>query len=90
MFGLAMDLVSKGVSLEVIGSDSLNSPELHGNPELNFLNLQGSQRDDVSLIRKGLRLLIYYAKLIRYAARAKPRIFHILWNNKFQFFDRTL
>ena len=33
---------------------------------------------------------MYYAKLIRYAATAKPRIFHILWNNKFEFFDRTL
>ena len=33
---------------------------------------------------------MYYARLIRYAATAKPRIFHILWNNKFEFFDRTL
>ena len=33
---------------------------------------------------------MYYAKLIRYAATAKPRIFHILWNNKFESFDRTL
>ncbi len=33
---------------------------------------------------------MYYAKLIRYAATAKPRIFHILWNNKFELFDRTL
>lgn len=36
------------------------------------------------------RLALYYAKLIRYAATAKPRIFHILWNNKFEWFDRTL
>ena len=33
---------------------------------------------------------MYYAKLIRYAATAKPKIFHILWNNKFESFDRTL
>jgi len=33
---------------------------------------------------------MYYAKLIRYAATAKPKIFHILWNNKFELFDRTL
>ena len=33
---------------------------------------------------------MYYARLIRYAATAKPRIFHILWNNKFESFDRTL
>jgi len=35
-------------------------------------------------------VLVYYARLIRYAAIAKPKIFHILWNNKFEFFDRTL
>src|SRR5579863_10304618 len=90
VFGLAMELVSKGATLDVIGSDSLDFPEFHGKPGMNFLNLQGSQRADVSSIRKLLRLLRYYGKLIRYAATAKPRIFHILWNNKFELFDRTL
>jgi D-inositol-3-phosphate glycosyltransferase len=33
---------------------------------------------------------LYYARLICYAAIAKPTIFHILWNNRFQSFDRTL
>ena len=37
-----------------------------------------------------MRVLTYYARLIRYAAMARPKIFHILWNNRFQFFDRTL
>src|ERR1700746_3800939 len=90
VFGLARELVSKGAVLEVIGSDGLRFPEFNGMPGLNFLNLQGSQRPDVSLIRKVFRLSIYYAKLIRYAATAKPRIFHILWNNKFELFDRTV
>jgi D-inositol-3-phosphate glycosyltransferase len=90
VFGLAMELISKGVALDVIGSDSLDFPEFHSEPGLNFLNLQGSQRPDVSLLRKVSRLLMYYAKLIRYATTAKPRIFHILWNNKFELFDRTV
>ena len=51
-FGLAMELIAKGVALDVIGSDSLDFPEFHGMPGMNFLNLQGSQRADVSLIRK--------------------------------------
>src|SRR5712692_8494500 len=89
-FGLAMELISKGAALDVIGSDSLDFPEFHGKPGMNFLNLQGSQRADVSLVRKVIRLSTYYAKLIRYAATAKPRIFHILWNNKLEAFDRTL
>jgi glycosyltransferase involved in cell wall biosynthesis len=84
-----MELIGKGASLDVIGSDSVDFPEFHSTPRMKFLNLQGSRRPDVSLIRKVFRLLIYYAKLIRYAATAKPRIFHILWNNKFELFDRT-
>ena len=88
-YGLTMELIAKGVTVEVIGSDSLEFPEFHTTPGLTFRNLQGSQRADVSLLRKMSRLLGYYAKLIRYAATAKPRIFHILWNGKFELFDRT-
>ena len=89
-FGLATSLLSKGAGLDVIGSDDLDCPEFHGMPGVNFLNLRGSQRSDASFVRKVLRVSTYYAKLIRYALTAKPRVFHILWNNKFEFFDRTL
>jgi glycosyltransferase involved in cell wall biosynthesis len=57
---------------------------------LNFLNLRGDQREDASTKAKVLRVLKYYARLIGYAAKAKPKLFHILWNNKFQLFDCTL
>jgi len=88
--GLAMELASKGVCVDFIGSDQLDSPVLRMSPRLNFLNLRGSQREDVSFPRKVWRVLIFYARLIRYAATASPRIFHILWNNKFELFDRTV
>lgn len=90
VFGLAMALASKGVCLDVIGGDEVDRPELHSPPKLNFLNLRGNQRPQVSLWKKVARVLIYYVRLIRYTSIAKPKIFHILWNNKFQFFDRTL
>ena len=89
-FGLVMELIAKGVVLDVIGSDGVDFPEFHGNRRLNFLNLQGSQNPDVSFVSKVFRLLMYYARLIRYATTAKPKIFHILWNNKFELLDRTL
>jgi D-inositol-3-phosphate glycosyltransferase len=89
-FGLAMALVSKGVGLDLIGSDEVDYPELHSTPGLNFFNLRRNQRSRISLTEKIARVLVYYIRLIWYAARAKPRIFHILWNNKFEFFDRTL
>src|SRR5437870_7076653 len=90
VFGLTNCLMSAGAALDLIGSDELDGPEFHSRPGLNFLNLRGDQRPDTSFVRKVFRVSMYYAKLIRYAATAKPRIFHILWNNKFEFFDRTL
>ena len=88
-YGLTMELIAKGATVEVIGSDSLDFPEFHTTARLKFRNLQGSQRADVSTLRKVSRLLGYYARLIRYSLTAKPRIFHILWNGKFELFDRT-
>ncbi len=90
VLGLTTALVSQDIGLEVIGSDDLDSVEMHLTPKLHLLNLQGSQSQNVGFAHKLWRLLIYYARLIRYAASARPRIFHILWNNKFEYFDRTL
>ena len=44
----------------------------------------------MSRVKKVLRVLNYYFRLICYTAKAKPAIFHILWNNKIEIFDRTL
>jgi D-inositol-3-phosphate glycosyltransferase len=89
-FGLAKELISKGAVLDVIGSNDLDCPEFHGKLGVNFLNLRGDQRPDASFLSKVSRVSRYYAKLFYYAATAKPRIFHILWNNKLEAFDRTL
>jgi D-inositol-3-phosphate glycosyltransferase len=90
VFGITTELLSKGAVLDVIGSDELDGPEFHGKPGLNFFNLRGDQGQDASFSAKVLRILKYYAALMLYAAKSKPRIFHILWNNKFETFDRTL
>jgi D-inositol-3-phosphate glycosyltransferase len=87
--GLAMALAAAGVKIDFIGSDDLDSPELRGNPQINFLNLRGDQSIDAGLLQKMARVLIYYLRLIFYAATARPKSFHILWNNKFETFDRT-
>jgi glycosyltransferase involved in cell wall biosynthesis len=90
VFGLATALAAKGVHLDVIGSDAVYRPELDAPPQLTFLNLRGDQQGQASLGRKVGRILKYYARLMRYAWTAKPKVFHILWNNKFLFFDRTV
>jgi glycosyltransferase involved in cell wall biosynthesis len=88
--GIAAALTSEGISVDFIGSDDLEVPELLTNPRINFLNLRGNQRPDASSFSKAKRVLNYYKQLISYAAKAQPKLFHLLWNNKFEFFDRTL
>ena len=89
-FGLAMALVSKHVGVDIIGGDEIDSPELHVTPNLRFLNFRGEQSQESGFTNKLWKLLVYYTRLIRYAARSKPKILHILWNNKIELFDRTL
>jgi glycosyltransferase involved in cell wall biosynthesis len=88
--GLTAALTSADLTVDFIGSDDLNLPELRNNRMVNFLNLRGDQNPGANLVQKVARILTYYWRLIRYAARAKPKVFHILWNNKFELFDRTL
>lgn len=89
-YGLATELLTKGISLDIIGSDDLDFPELRGRPEVKFLNLRGSLNPGATFTEKTLRIARYYFRLFQYAFSSKPRVFHILWNNKLETFDRTL
>lgn len=88
--GLAAALKEQGVAQDFIGSDAVDSPELHGTPLVNFLNLRGDQTLEAGALQKVIRVMAYYWRLLAYAATARPKIFHILWHNKFDFLDRTL
>ncbi|HEU5397342.1 MAG TPA: glycosyltransferase family 4 protein, partial [Verrucomicrobiae bacterium] len=87
---LAEALADAGESFDFICGNELDVPDLRQNPQINLLNLRGDQRVNASFKVKMKRVLLYYWRLIRYAATAQPKIFHILWNNKFEWFDRTL
>jgi D-inositol-3-phosphate glycosyltransferase len=89
-FGLSLALASKGVKLDVVGSRELDGPEMQTNSNLTFLKMHEDQRQKIGLMKKFLQVLTFYTRLLRYAATARPKIFHILWNYKFQLFDRTL
>src|SRR5262245_13066728 len=79
--GLASALLAQGISFDFIGSDEVDGPELHNNARVTFLNLRGEQTRNAGAFRKLQRILVYYIRLLRYAATARPRIFHLLWNN---------
>lgn len=89
-FGLATALASGGASIDFVAGDDLDGPEMRSLEGLRFLNFRESRRRRSGLIKKISQVFLYYARLIRYAARSDARIFHILWNNQFHVFDRTL
>ena len=88
-FGLATALASDSVVVDVVGSDEVDSPEMHSTPGLRFLNFRRKNHTTPGFAQKTWRVLVYYVRLIRYVITARPTIFHILWNNKIQWFDRT-
>jgi glycosyltransferase involved in cell wall biosynthesis len=88
---LTRALTAAGVVVDFVGSDALDAPELRENSRVRFLNLRGDQRTDASPVAKAIRLAKYYVRLMRYATDpGSAGVFHILWNNKVEWFDRTL
>jgi D-inositol-3-phosphate glycosyltransferase len=88
--GMASALVNRGIAVDFIGSDELDAPELREAPLVRFFNLRGDQSENAPFHRKFVRIVTYYARLLEYVLRSRPKVFHILWNNKFEHFDRTL
>jgi D-inositol-3-phosphate glycosyltransferase len=68
----------------------VDAPEMHATPNLRFVSVRESRRRKVNPAKKLFELFRYYGRLLRYAAQSQPRLLHILWNPKFEFFDRTL
>jgi len=89
-FGLAMVLSSMGIQVDIIGNDRVDSPEFHMTPNLSFFDLGGIRQYEARFSKKSVQLLAYYARLLRYVASAQPKLLHILWNSKLEYFDRTL
>jgi len=90
VYGMVDALIAKGLAVGIVRGDDLDCSGWHGTRLRRFLNPRGDMREDASLPKKISRVLIYYVRLLVYAATAKPKIFHIIWNNKFEYFDRTL
>jgi D-inositol-3-phosphate glycosyltransferase len=88
--GLAAALAAHDICLDFIASNEIDGPELHRNPLVKIHNLRGDQRSNASLATKMLRVALYYCRLVFYAVKARPRIFHVLWNDKLELLDRTV
>lgn len=88
--GLLSALISKGIIIDFIGNDSMTDAGVVHNNSVTYHNLRGDQSPHVALKEKVIRVLKYYFTLIKYAATTDSKIFHILWLNKFLYFDMTL
>jgi D-inositol-3-phosphate glycosyltransferase len=87
--GITRALMARHLPIDLVAGDDLVD-ELATVPYLRFLNLRGDPSSRASLPAKVKRLLGYYANLIAYAFFSRAPVFHILWNNKVEWFDRTL
>ena len=87
--GLGTALIEQHLTLDVIGSDEIDGPEFHRYPCIQFHNLHGTHQK-ATHIRKLVTILAFYVRLFRYAFTARPRLFHILWNNRLPIVDRTI
>jgi len=88
--GLLDALASRGMMVDFIANDEMSTASNIKHQTVNVLNLRGDQSSSASRVQKSIRVLRYYLRLIKYSISTDAKIFHILWFNKFVFFDRTL
>ncbi len=90
VLGLLSGLIANNVFVDFIGNDEMQHEHIVNNNYVKYYNLRGDQSESASFIKKSMRVLKYYLKLIQYAANSHPKIFHIIWLNKFIYFDCTI
>jgi D-inositol-3-phosphate glycosyltransferase len=89
VFGLASALSHRGIHVHVVGNDRVDNVEFHASDRITFVDC-GGMRPNAAFLAKLFQLAAYYVRLIAYVTFAPPKIVHILWNNKAEYFDRTL
>src|SRR5215471_36989 len=87
--GLATTLSQRGLRVHVVGSDRVDNVDFHKSDRITFLDC-GGLRPNAGFLAKLFHLIAYYARLIAYVTFGSPKIVHILWNSKAEYFDRTL
>jgi D-inositol-3-phosphate glycosyltransferase len=89
-FGLLEALISRGVTLDFIGSNEFGMEEIFADERVNFINLRGDTNPATPVVQKMVRICKFYIRLVRYAAKANSEVFHILWENRFPLLDRII
>jgi D-inositol-3-phosphate glycosyltransferase len=88
--GLSRSLASLGIVVDLICNSEMKNPEMEETSNLRLFTLYATPQERQTKLPKLLAIIRVYARLISYAVGSSASIFHILWNYKFPFFDRTL
>jgi D-inositol-3-phosphate glycosyltransferase len=89
VFGLTTTLSQRAIRVHVVGNDRVDNDDFHKSDWITFFDC-GHLRTSCGLLTKLFELTAYYARLIAYVTLRSPKLIHILWNNKAEYFDRTL
>jgi len=90
VFGLTTALAKDGIAVDLIAGDDLSAADFPEATALTLLRFKERHRPGAGVATKALRVMSYYCRLVKYAWTARPRIFHIVWNNGYDTFDRVL
>jgi D-inositol-3-phosphate glycosyltransferase len=88
--GLLSGIVNKNICIDFIGNNEMGKADEIKNNAVKYYNLRGDQKALAPFIEKIIRVLRYYWKLMKYVPRTDSPLFHILWLNRFIYFDGTI
>lgn len=87
--GLATTLGKRGIRVHVVGNSRVDHPDFHSSDQITFVDL-GGLRPNARFATKLFQTAMYYLRLVAHVTFGSPKILHILWNSKLEYFDRTL
>ena len=79
-----------GIEIDIVGNEIAAKHPLCNQPGIHFINIRAVHDPGTSPFIKALKLIVFYIRLMIYALFTKTKIFHIQWENKLHFFDRTV
>ncbi|MFL6436470.1 MAG: glycosyltransferase family 4 protein [Terriglobales bacterium] len=88
VYGLVTALGARQIPMDVIGSNDIFDSRFSQFAGVALFDFR-RRTIPVGFAGKLSKLLMYYIRLIGYAATCDASTFHILWNNKFELFDRV-
>jgi glycosyltransferase involved in cell wall biosynthesis len=90
VYGLTTVLAKYGIAVDLIAGDDLATSDFPDATSLTVHRFKEAPRAGAGVVANARRVLAYYRRLVGYAWSAKPRIFHIIWNNGYDTFDRVV